>query len=182
MGNSHHADPSQHDSRSVRFASRNLIAGSGGAAEDVIMRTYHSLTLGVLLSVAANAAASAEIDLTGKWVGQFNGVQVEIPVEPGPFGYQNGEPRTVPGPQFVETTLHIEFEIQRKGLAAGTWSTEKFRQRFACAQIGQAVWNCVDGGGRASLDVMSATEIKVCYLDDRLGAQGAGCALLRKVG
>lgn len=146
------------------------------------MRTYHSLTLGILLSVVANVAASAEIDLTGKWVGPFNGVQVEIPVEPGPFGYQNGEPRTVAGPRFIETTLHIEFETQRKGLAAGTWSTEKFRQRFACAQISPTVWNCVDGGGRASVDVLSATQIKVCYLQNRLGSQGAGCALLQKVG
>lgn len=120
--------------------------------------------------------------LTGNWVGPFNGVQVEIAVEPGPFGYENGEPRTVQGPRFVKTTLHIDFETQRNGLAAGTWSTDKFRQRFACAQISQTVWNCVDAGGRASLEVVSATQIKVCYLDNRLGAQGAGCALLRKVG
>lgn len=146
------------------------------------MRVYYPLTLGILLSAVANVAASADMDLTGNWVGPFNGVQVEIPVEPGPFGYESGQARTVQGPIFVQTTLHIDFEIQKRGLAAGNWSTTKFHQRFACAQISQDVWNCVDAGGRASLQVMSATEIKVCYLDNRLGAQGAGCALLRKVG
>ena len=35
-------------------------------------------------------------------------------------------------------------------------------------------------GGRATVEVTSATEIRVCYLDNREGAQGAGCALLKK--
>ena len=146
------------------------------------MRAYYSLTLGIFLAVVANVAASAEPGLTGNWVGTFDGVQVEIPVEPGPFGYENGDPRTIKGPQFIETTLHIDFETGRPGLAVGTWSTQKFRQRFACAQIRHALWNCIDAGGRASLEMMSATKMKVCYLDNRLGAQGAGCALLQKVG
>jgi hypothetical protein len=180
--NSQHADPSQHDCSFIWCTLRILVAAGGAIAEEVIVRTYYSLTLGILLAAVANVAASAEMNLTGRWVGPFNGVQVEISVEPGPFGYQNGEPRTVQGPRFVETTLHIDFEDQRQGLAVGTWSTANFRQRFACAQINETVWNCVDSGGRASLEVRSASEIKVCYLDNRLGSQGAGCALLRKVG
>jgi hypothetical protein len=103
-------------------------------------------------------------------------------VEPGPFGYESGEARTTKGPRFVETTLHMDFETQRKGLATGTWSTQNFSQRFVCAQIDGAHWNCIDAGGRASLEVISEVKIKVCYLDNRLGAQAAGCALLQIVG
>jgi hypothetical protein len=144
------------------------------------VQSYYSVALGALLSVVANMPARAETDLTGRWVGQFNGVQVEIPLQPGPFGYQSGESRKAQGPRFVETTLQIDFESQRKGLAAGTWNAGEFKQRFVCAQISQTEWNCVDAGGRASVEVTSATEIKVCYLDNREGAQGAGCALLRR--
>jgi hypothetical protein len=141
---------------------------------------YYSVALGVLLSVAASIPAHAETELTGKWVGPFNGVQVEIPLRPGPFGWESGEARKSQGPRFIESTLQIEFEIQKKGLAVGTWTAGQFKQKFVCAQINQTVWNCVDSGGRASLEVTSATEIKVCYQDTREGAQGAGCALLRK--
>ena len=144
------------------------------------MRSFHSMALGALLSVVANVPAHADTDLTGKWVGQFNGVQVEIPLQPGPFGYQSGEPRKAEAPRYIETTLQINFESQKKGLAAGTWNAGEFKQKFVCAQVSQTQWNCVDAGGRASVEVTSATEIKVCYLDNREGAQGAGCALLRK--
>jgi hypothetical protein len=144
------------------------------------MRTYYCVALGAVLSVVASLPASAETELTGKWVGPFNGVQVEIPVQPGPFGYESGEARKVSGPRFVETTLQIDFETQKKGLAVGTWNAGQFKQRFVCAQISQTAWNCVDAEGRASIEATSATEIKVCYLDNLQGAQGAGCALLRK--
>ena len=144
------------------------------------MRTYYCVTLGAVLFVVASIPASAETELTGKWVGPFTGVQVEIPMQPGPFGYESGESRKVSGPRFVETTLQIDFEAQKKGLVVGTWNAGQFKQRFVCAQISQTAWNCVDAAGRASIEVTSATEIKLCYLDNRQGAQGAGCALLRK--
>lgn len=144
------------------------------------MRTYYSVAVGALLSVAANIPARAETDLTGKWVGQFSGVQVEIPRQPDPFGFLSGEPRQIQGPRFVENTLHIEFEAQKQGLVVGRWNAGEFKQQFVCAQLSQTQWNCVDSGGRASLEIRSATEIKVCYLDHREGAEGAGCALLRR--
>jgi hypothetical protein len=144
------------------------------------VRSYHSVALGAFLSVVASIPARAETALTGKWVGPFNGVQVEMPLRPGPFGWQSGEAKSVQTPKFVESTLQIDFETQKKGLAVGTWTAGEFKQKFVCAQISQAVWNCVDSGGRASIEVTSATEIKVCYLDNREGAQGAGCALLRR--
>ena len=144
------------------------------------MQGYYSVALGVLLSVAASIPARAETDLTGKWVGPFNGVQVEIPLRPGPFGWESGEARKSQGPRFIEASLQVDIELQKKGLAVGTWTAGGFKQRFVCAQINPTVWNCVDGGGRASMEVTSATEIKLCYLDNREGAQGAGCALLRK--
>lgn len=143
------------------------------------MRSNHSVALGALLCVAS-VLARAETDLTGKWVGPFNGVQVEIPLPPGPFGRQAGEARNVQTPRFVEATLTIDFETQKKGLAVGRWTAGEFAQTFVCAQIGETVWNCVDAGGRASVEVMSASELKVCYLDHRQGAQGAGCGLLRR--
>jgi hypothetical protein len=145
------------------------------------VRTYYSVAVGALLSVTANIPARAETDLTGKWVGQFNGVQVQIPLQSGPFGYLGGESKEIQqGPRFVETTLQINFETQKQGLAVGTWNAGEFKQKFVCAQLNQTQWNCVDAGGRASVEIRSATEIKVCYLDNREGAQGAGCALLRR--
>ena len=144
------------------------------------MRTCHSVTLGALLSLIATVPARAETGLTGKWIGPFNGVQVEIPMQPGPFGYESGQSREIQGPRFVQTTLQIDFETEQKGLTVGTWNAGQFKQRFVCAQLGPTLWNCVDATGRASIEVTSATQIKVCYLDNRQGAQGAGCALLRK--
>jgi hypothetical protein len=143
------------------------------------VRSYHSVALSVLLCVAS-VPARAETDLTGKWAGPFNGVQIELPLKPGPFGWQAGEARTVQTPRFVEATLTIDFETQKKGLAVGTWTAGEFVQKFVCAQISQTAWNCVDAGGRASVEVTSASELKVCYLDHREGAQGAGCGLLRR--
>jgi hypothetical protein len=144
------------------------------------VRSYYSVPLGVLLSVVASLPAHAETDLIGKWVGQFNGVQIAIPQQTSPFGFLSGEAKRIQGPKFVEATLQLDIETQSKGLAVGTWAAGEFKQQFVCAQITQAVWNCVDSGGRASLDVTSATEIKVCYLDNRESAQGAGCAILRR--
>jgi len=150
------------------------------------VRRYHSAALSILLSVVASISAHAQTDartdLTGKWTGPFHGIQIEIPLRPGPFGWQPGENKQIPGPRFVESTLQIDVEIQKKGVAAGTWTAGEFKQKFVCAQVGQAVWNCVDAGGRSTLEVTSATEIKVCYLDNRESAQGAGCALLRRAG
>ena len=145
------------------------------------MRIHHGVVLGAVVSVLANGSARAETDLIGTWAGTFNGVQVEIPLQPGPFGYE-GEAKTVKGPRFVETKLQISIETQQKGLAIGVWNAGQFKQRFVCAQLSQTMWNCVDAGGRASMELTSPGEMKVCYLDNRQSAQGAGCALVRKSG
>ena len=144
------------------------------------MRSYYSVALGALLSVVASIPARAETDLTGKWVGQFNGVQIEIPAERGPFGYPREEAKGAQTPRFVEQTLQLDIETQSKGLAVGTWTAGEFKKHFVCAQVSQPIWNCIDSGGRASVEVTSPTEIKVCYFDNREGAQGAGCAILRR--
>lgn len=147
------------------------------------MRSYHSVALPVALGTflcVASVTARADMELTGKWVGPFNGVQIDIPLQPGPFGWQGAEARKVETPRFIESTLTIDFETQKKGLAVGNWTAGEFAQRFVCAQISETVWNCSDAGGRASVEVTSASEIKVCYLDHREGAQGAGCGLLRR--
>ena len=145
------------------------------------MRIHHWLTVGAVLSVLASVPAHAETDLTGTWVGTFNGVQIEVPPDRGPFGYlKDDDRRASASPRFVENPLQLVIDTQKNGLAVGTWKAGEFKKQFACAQVGQAMWNCVDAGGRASLEVKSATEIKVCYLDYREGAQGAGCGLLRK--
>jgi hypothetical protein len=151
-----------------------------GQSEDVNVRNNSSVILGLLLSVVASIPARAETDLTGKWVGTFNGVQVEIPLQPGPFGWQGEEAKKLRAPRFVEATLQLDVETQKKGLVVGTWNAGAFKQTFVCAQLSQAAWNCVDAGGRASIEIKSATEIRLCYLDNREGAQGAGCAQLRK--
>ena len=146
------------------------------------MRSYYCVTVSALLSFAATVPAHAETALVGNWSGPFNGVQIEIPVQAGPFGYETGEARTVQGPRFIESTLQISFETQQKGLVVGTWTARQFKQRFACAQLNPTIWSCVDATGRASIEVTSAGELKVCYLDSRQGALGAGCALLKKAG
>jgi hypothetical protein len=141
----------------------------------------HSSTLGILLLAVTGAAVAAETDLTGKWVGPFNGVQIEVPVRPSAFGYLSGEPtKFQKPPKFISVTLQIDIETQKNGLAVGTWSGGEFKQEFVCAQTSHALWNCVDAGGRGTLEVVSGSEIKVCYLDNREGAQGAGCAVLQR--
>lgn len=146
------------------------------------MRTFHSVALAATLSVLVIIPAKADTELTGDWVGQFNGVQVEIPIRSGPFDYEFGQPSPgkLAGPRFIKAMLHINFETQQSGLAVGTWKAGKFEQRFVCAQISGNNWNCVDAGGRTSIEVISASEMRLCYLDDREGAQGAGCAHLKK--
>jgi len=144
------------------------------------MRSYYSVALGALLSVVASIPARAETDLTGKWVGKFIGVQIEIPPERGPFGYPREEVKTAQTPRFVDNPLELDIETQSKGLAVGTWTAREFKKHFVCAQVSQTIWNCIDSGGRASIDVTSSTEFKVCYFDNREGAQGAGCAVMRR--
>ena len=97
------------------------------------MRNYYFAALGTLLSVLASIPARAQTDLTGKWAGPFHGIQIEIPLQPGPFGWQTGENRKVSGPRFVESTLQIDVEIQKRGVAAGTWTAGEFKQKFVCA-------------------------------------------------
>ena len=70
------------------------------------MRSY-SVALGALLFVVASIPARAETDLTGKWVGQVNGVQIEIPPERGPFGHPREDAKGVQTPSFVEQTLQV---------------------------------------------------------------------------
>jgi hypothetical protein len=148
------------------------------------VRILHFLALGAISSVLLIVPAHADTELIGNWAGPFDGVQVEIPIRSGPFDYEFGQPPSgkLPGPRFVHAILHIDFETQKNGLAVGTWKTAKFEQRFVCAQISENIWNCVDAGGRTRIELKSATEMRLCYLDDRQGAQGAGCARLRKIG
>lgn len=145
------------------------------------MQNYYPTIVGSLLSVLASIPAHAETDLTGKWVGTFSGVQIEFPPQHGPFAYLKDD--DIPGPtspRFVDNPLQLVIDTQKNGVAVGSWNAGQFKQRFVCAQISQAMWNCIDAGGRASLEVKSATELRVCYLDHREGAQGAGCGLLRR--
>jgi hypothetical protein len=147
---------------------------------ETIVRSYYFVALGALLSAVGSIPARAETDLTGKWVGKFNGVQIEIPPERGPFGDVREQAKGAQAPRFVEQTLQLDIETQSKGLAVGTWSAGEFKKHFVCAQVSLTVWNCIDSGGRASVEATSPTEIKVCYFDNREGAQGAGCAVLRR--
>ena len=145
------------------------------------MQNYYPTIVGSLLSVLTSIPAHAETDLTGKWVGTFSGVQIEFPPQHGPFAYLKDD--DIPGPtspRFVDNPLQLVIDTQKNGVAVGSWNAGQFKQRFVCAQISQAMWNCIDAGGRASLEVKSATELRVCYLDNREGAQGAGCGLLRR--
>lgn len=107
-------------------------------------------------------------------------MQIEIPPERGRFGYAREEAKGAQTPSFLENPLQLDIETQSKGLVVGTWTAGGFKKRFVCAQTSQAIWSCIDSGGRASVEVTSSTEIKVCYFDNREGAQGAGCAILRR--
>jgi hypothetical protein len=98
----------------------------------------------------------------------------------GPFGHPREEAEGTQAPRFVEQALQLDIETQSKGLAVGSWVAGEFRKHFVCAQTSQTVWHCIDSGGHASVEATSPTEIKACYFDNRDGAQGAGCAILRK--
>jgi hypothetical protein len=148
--------------------------------KEVVVRSYHFVALGAILCVVASLPARAETELTGKWVGQFNGVQIEIPADRGPFGYPREEAKGAQTARFVEQNLELDIETQSKGLAVGSWTAGEFKKHFVCAQTGQTIWNCIDSGGRASVELTTPAEIKVCYFDNREGAQGAGCAILRR--
>jgi len=145
-----------------------------------MMQTYYFVALGALFSLVASMPARADTDLTGKWVGQFNGMQIEVPTERGPFGAPRDEPKGAQAPRIVENTLQLDIETQSKGLAEGVWTAGQFKKHFVCALTGPTVWNCIDSGGRASVEVTSTSAIKVCYFDNREGAQGAGCAILHR--
>jgi len=159
---------------------RTLLVEANQSKGEMIVRSHYFAALYALLSVVASIPAHAEADLIGKWVGQFNGVQIEIPPERGPFGYLHEGAKAAQTPRFVEKALQLDIETQSKGLAVGTWTAGEFKKRFVCAQVSQTVWNCIDSGGRASVDVTSPSELKVCYFDNREGAEGAGCAILRR--
>src|SRR5271154_1580012 len=98
----------------------------------------------------------------------------------GPFGQVRDDNKGAPPPRFVDNALQFVIETQNKGLIVGTWAAEDYKKHFVCAQTSPTEWNCIDSGGRATLQVTSATEIKVCYFDNREGTQGAGCASLRR--
>ncbi len=140
------------------------------------MKFLTTMTSAILLLVAS--ASSWAADLTGKWVGQFKGVQIEIPVSPGPLGQRPHQAEI--DEQFIEATLTISFDKQQGDLAVGSWTAGEFAQKFVCARTSGKMWECIDSAGRASVEEMSASEIKVCYFDHRSGAQGAGCAVLKK--
>jgi hypothetical protein len=144
------------------------------------MKIYFSVALGGLLSGVAILPAHAETDLAGKWIGQFVGVQIEIPTERGPFGQPREDAKESQAPKFIENTLQLDIGSQNKGLAVGTWTAGEFKKHFVCAQTSSTIWNCIDSGGRASVETLPTGEIKVCYFDNREGAQGAGCATLRR--
>src|SRR5271154_7301051 len=55
-------------------------------SEEIMMQTYYFVALGALFSLVASMPARADTDLTGKWVGQLNGMQIEVPTERGRFG------------------------------------------------------------------------------------------------
>jgi hypothetical protein len=150
--------------------------------KETIVKISCSIGLGAAMYLAVVTPANAESSLLGKWLGQFKGVQIELPAERGPFGYAREEANAVRPPKFVEKPLQLDVESDSKGLATGTWTSAagEFKKRFVCAQVSTLSWNCIDSGGRATIDVTSATEIKVCYFDNREGAQGAGCAVLTK--
>jgi hypothetical protein len=148
--------------------------------EENIVRSLICVTLGTLLAVIISPSAFAGTDLTGKWSGLFKGVQIEIPPERGPFGYARPDGKATPAPRYLENTLQLEIESESRGLAAGTWTSGEFQKRFVCAQTSTTIWTCIDSGGRSTVEATAPGEIKVCYFDNREGAQGAGCAFLQK--
>ena len=144
------------------------------------MRSHHLVALAALVSAVVSVPARADTDLTGKWIGQFVGVQIEIPPERGPFGHPRDDAKASQAARFVDNPLQLDIETQNEGLVVGTWTAGEFKKHFVCAQTAATVWNCIDSGGHASVEVVSAGEIKVCYFDNRESAQGAGCGSLRR--
>ena len=145
------------------------------------MKKLISVLFVTLIAVTATFPTLADVPLTGTWSGKFVGVQIQFPSQRGPFGLlKDNSRKPSPDSKFTETPLTLDFSNEKNGLAVGTWKSGEFSQNFVCAQISSTMWNCVDAGGRGSLELKSSTQLKVCYLDNREGAQGAGCGLLQK--
>lgn len=144
------------------------------------MHIFNRVALAALIFGVSSLPAHADTDLTGLWSGQFNGIQIEIPPERGPFGYVRDDSKTTQPPRFVDKLLQLNIETQSKGLVSGTWTSGEFKKRFVCAQTSQNAWNCIDAGGRGTVEMTSPTELRLCYFDNREAAQGAGCATLRR--
>jgi hypothetical protein len=145
-----------------------------------MMPILNRLALAALCLGMISLPAHADTDLTGLWSGQFNGIQIEIPPERGPFGYVRDDSKTAQPPRYVDKLLQLNIESQSKGLVSGTWTSAEFKKRFVCAQTSPTAWNCIDAGGRGTVEVTSPTELRLCYFDNREAAQGAGCATLRR--
>lgn len=142
----------------------------------------HIRTLGILLVLASPLTTWADGNLTGTWEGQFKGVQVGLGTggQYGPWGTPRESAQKLDEPNFVDAALSVSIDVEKNGLLVGRWASGEFGQEFACAQTSPKTWNCQDHAGRASIDVVSSNQLKVCYFDTRRGAHGAGCASMKR--
>lgn len=144
------------------------------------MRNYLLSVVSGLMCFSVSVPLQAGTDLTGEWVGSFKAVQVGRSATPqSPFAPKSREDSD-DSPKFIEGSLTITFEVQQDGLAVGTWVSGQYGQRAACAMTGSDSWTCIDPGGHATIEVISASELKYCYLFHSDIGQGAACAALTK--
>ena len=76
--------------------------------------------------------------------------------------------------------MTVAFEVQQDGIAVMNWTTGQYSERAACAMTGSDSWTCIDPGGHATIEVMSASELKYCYLFPGDIGHGTACVDLKK--
>jgi len=151
------------------------------------MRKHLLVVASFFLFLTISTSSRAETDLTGTWVGQFKGVHINVPLAGrGPFSYRPQEAGRDPKPQFMEHELTVSIEIHEDNLLYGHWAIKEAGESprrgdyFVCAMTNPNSWRCVDPVGTTNVEVLSATEMKICYFDSGSFGQGAGCANLKK--
>lgn len=145
--------------------------------------------LACCLILAGLTPAQAEADLTGTWSGTFVGVSIGAPqfgpaavvgrsaqiTEPRPAGE-----RIEPKPEFVETDISVVIETQKGSALAGHWASPDSGFPFVCTFAADNMMLCADNRGYTRAEILSATQMKVCYVESSFEGKLTGCASLTK--
>ena len=150
------------------------------------MKKTLGATIVSLLCLITSFTAQADVSLVGSWSGKVNAVVINAPMsEQGmPQNYYLGSRSTRKDrrPNFFEDAAAFSIEQQQGDLLAGQFTVRddkgvsKGAGSFVCTQVVSGRWNCVgNGGGVGTMEVLSANQVKLCYLRSGESGESAGC-------